>query len=196
PTTNTTAATRDVLTRATSPLDSSTDRVTGPSRTTQRVSITDATARSEEADGNFASTTATTQDGVAKQEVDVSGNGSKATTVPSARTRDNVVITTTPSSVMSTGLKPEVMSAGMVLTRKVLATQVLARKVLVRMVLVRKVLARKVYFNEDYICLSLQMTYARREREGKRRPGTTALKQRWQKSYEKETRPGNTDLLS
>ena len=77
--------------------------MTEQTRTTQRVSISDVTARSGDGEGNLASTTASTYDNVVTQGDDVRGSGSTATTVVSTRNHVNVghvAITTTPSSDM------------------------------------------------------------------------------------------------
>ena len=96
--------------RATRPQDSPADRVTEQTRTTQRVSITDATALSEDAEGNLASTTASTYDNVVTQGDDVRGNGSTATTVISTKKRVNVLTTTPSSFVISSDFNPQVVS--------------------------------------------------------------------------------------
>ena len=88
------------MTRATRPQDSPSDRVTEQTKTTQRLSITDATARSRHVDGHLASTTASTYDNV----------GSTAATVISTKKRVNVLTTPPSSSVISIDFKPQVMS--------------------------------------------------------------------------------------
>ena len=100
----------EALTRATRPQDSPSDRVTEQTRTTQRVSIADATARSGDGEGNFASTTASTYDNVVTQGDDVRGSGSTATTVVSTRKRVNVFTTPPSSSVILSDFKSQVMS--------------------------------------------------------------------------------------
>ena len=100
----------EVLTLATTQQDSSSDRVTGQTRTTQCVSITDVTARSEDGEGNLASTTASTYDNVVTQGDDVRRNGSTATTVISTRNRVNISTTPPSSSGVLDDFNLQVMS--------------------------------------------------------------------------------------
>ena len=88
--------------------------MTEQTKTTQCVSITDVTARSEDGEGNLASTTASTYDNVVTQGDDVRGNGSTATTVISTKKRVNVLTTTPSSSVILSDSNLHVVSGELV----------------------------------------------------------------------------------